>query len=127
MEGITAIPDGLSDAATGVFVVFLVAGSVGVMRRARILDSGSPGSPPPPRRVELLIPALTFAFAAVSVVGMPELSIAYLPIVQPLLCSPGLRDRHRKWIRFYLPRFAIVLVLAIGGLVVAQRIALGPF
>ena len=90
-EVVTAIPDGLADAASVVFLVFLVAGSVGVMRRAGILDLGVDRlTAATGRRVELLIPALMFAFAAVSgVVGMPELSIAYLPIVLPLLLRLG--------------------------------------
>ena len=91
MDVISAIPDGLADAASVVFLVFLVAGSVGVMRRAGILDLGvNRLTAATGRRVELLIPALMFAFSAVSgVVGMPELSIAYLPIVQPLLVRLG--------------------------------------
>ena len=91
MDVITAIPDGLADAASVVFLVFLVAGSVGVMRRAGVLDLGvNRLTAATGRRVELLIPALMFAFSAVSgVVGMPELSIAYLPIVQPLLVRLG--------------------------------------
>ena len=91
MELVTAIPDGLADAASVVFLVFLVAGSVGVIRRAGVLDLGvNRLTAATRRRVELLIPALMFAFAAVSgVVGMPELSIAYLPIVLPLLMRLG--------------------------------------
>lgn len=91
MDLVTAIPDGLADAASVVFLVFLVAGSVGVIRRAGILDLAvNRLTTATGRRVELLIPALMFAFAAVSgVVGMPELSIAYLPIVLPLLLRLG--------------------------------------
>ena len=90
-EVVTAIPDGLTDAASVVFLVFLCAGSVGVMRRAGILDLGvNRLTAATGRRVELLIPALMFGFAAVSgVVGMPELSIAYLPIVTPMLGRLG--------------------------------------
>jgi len=88
---VTAIPDGLTDAASVVFLVFLCAGSVGVMRRAGILDLGvNRLAAATGRRVELLIPALMFGFAAVSgAVGMPELSIAYLPIVTPMLGRLG--------------------------------------
>ncbi len=90
-ELLTAIPDGLADAASVVFLVFLVGGSVGVLVRAGVIELGLrrlvalTGA-----RVELLVPALHFAFAAVAgVVGMPELSIAYLPIVQPLMTRLG--------------------------------------
>ena len=91
LEVISAIPRGLTDAAAVVFLVLLVGGSVGVIRRAGVLDLGvrrlaaATGG-----RVSRLIPALMFAFAALSgVVGMQELSIAWLPIVLPLLTSCG--------------------------------------
>ena len=32
-----------------------------------------------------------------------------------------------RWIRYYLPLFGIILLVATGGLVVAQYIELGPF
>lgn len=32
-----------------------------------------------------------------------------------------------RWVRYYLPLFGIILLVATGGLVLAQRIALGPF
>ncbi len=90
-EFLTAIPDGLQDAASVVFLVFLVGGSVGVLVRAGVVELGlrrlvaCTGE-----RIELLVPALHFALAAVAaVVGMPELSIAWLPIVQPLLMRLG--------------------------------------
>ncbi len=90
-ELITAIPDGLTDAASVVFLVLLVGGSVGVIRRAGVMDLGIRRLIRLTRgRIGLLIPALMFAFAAISgVVGMQELSIAWLPIVAPLLASQG--------------------------------------
>ena len=91
MELLTAIPEGLTDAAGVVFLVFLVGGSVGVVRRAGIVDLGVRRlTAAAGHRLELLIPALMFSFAAVAgVVGMQELSIAYLPIVMPLLLRFG--------------------------------------
>jgi hypothetical protein len=31
------------------------------------------------------------------------------------------------WLKFYLPFFWFVLAIAVGGLIVAQNIELGPF
>lgn len=91
LEVVTAVPDGLREAASIVFLVLLVGGSVGVVHRVGILDlgihalTGLFG-----RRRELLIPALMTAFAAVAaLVGTPELAIAYLPVVLPLLLRLG--------------------------------------
>lgn len=91
LEVVTAVPDGLREAASIVFLVLLVGGSVGVVHRVGLLDlgihalTGLFG-----RRRELLIPALMTAFAAVAaLVGTPELAIAYLPVVLPLLLRLG--------------------------------------
>lgn len=90
-EVVTAVPDGLREAASIVFLVLLVGGSVGVIHRVGILDlgihalTGRLG-----RRSELVIPALMTAFAAVAaLVGTPELAIAYLPAILPLLLRLG--------------------------------------
>lgn len=91
MDVVTAVPEGLADAASVVFLVLLVGGSVGVVARAGILRLGVrrllafSGD-----RVGILLPVLMFAFAALAaVVGMQELTIAYLPIVTPLLLRLG--------------------------------------
>ena len=91
MDVVTAIPDGLRDAASVVFLVLLVGGSVGVVARAGILRLGIGRLLALARnRVEVLLPVLMFAFAALAaVVGMQELAIAYLPIVTPLLLRLG--------------------------------------
>lgn len=91
LEVISAIPRGLTDAASVVFLVLLVGGSVGVVRRTGVLDLGLHRlAAVTGGRISRLIPALMFSFAALSgVVGMQELSIAWLPIVLPLLTSCG--------------------------------------
>ena len=91
MELVTAIPVGLSDASSVVFLTLLVGGSVGVIRRTGIIDlgiqalTGVIGS-----RVELLIPVLMTVFAVIAAfIGTPELGIAYLPILLPLMLRLG--------------------------------------
>ncbi len=91
MDVLTAIPDGLAEADAIVFLVLLVGGSVGVVARAGVLHLGIHrllrlgGG-----RVEVLLPVLMFAFAALAaVVGTPELAIAYLPILTPLMLRLG--------------------------------------
>lgn len=91
LELVTAVPKGLRDASSIVFLVLLVGGSVGVVHRAGILDLGIRALT---RRLggrsELLIPVLMAAFSAVAaLVGTPELAIAYLPVVLPLLLRLG--------------------------------------
>lgn len=90
-ELVTAVPKGLRDASSIVFLVLLAGGSVGVIHRAGILDLGIRALT---RRLggrsELLLPALMAAFAAVAaLVGTPELAIAYLPVILPLLLRLG--------------------------------------
>ena len=91
MELVTAIPRGLSEASSVVFLTLLVGGSVGVLRRIGTIDLGIHhvkrrlGG-----RVELLIPALMTSFAVVAAfIGAPELALAYLPIVLPLMLRLG--------------------------------------
>ncbi len=91
MDIVTAIPVGLSDASSVVFLTLLVGGSVGVLRRTGVIDLGvrrlmiSMGG-----RIELLIPALMGVFGLTAAfIGTPELSIAYLPIVLPLMLRLG--------------------------------------
>lgn len=88
---ITAIPRGLSEASSIVFLTLLVGGSVGVLRRIGTIDLGIHhvkrrlGT-----RVELLIPALMASFAVIAAfIGAPELALAYLPIVLPLMLRLG--------------------------------------
>ena len=91
MSVVTAIPRGLVEASAVVVLVLLAGGSVGVLRRTGVIDLAIAklvvvvGA-----RVELVIPALMTAFGLVSAfVGTPELAIAYLPIVLPLMLRLG--------------------------------------
>lgn len=90
-ELVTAVPKGLRDASSIVFLVLLVGGSVGVVHRAGILDLGIRAlSRRLGGRSELLLAALMAAFSSVAaLVGTPELAIAYLPVILPLLLRLG--------------------------------------
>ena len=91
MDIVTAIPVGLSDASSVVFLALLVGGSVGVLRRTGVLDLGIRRLMTVMRdRIELLIPALMSVFGLTAAfIGTPELCIAYLPIVLPLMLRLG--------------------------------------
>ena len=91
MDVVTAIPDGLTDASSIVFLVLLVGGAVGVVRRTGVIDLGIRsliklmGT-----RVEMLIPTLMGGMAIIAAfIGTPELSLAYLPIILPLMLRLG--------------------------------------
>jgi len=91
MDIVTAIPVGLSDASSVVFLTLLVGGSVGVLRRTGVIDLGIRRLMTLMRdRIELLIPALMGIFGLIAAfIGTPELGIAYLPIVLPLMLRLG--------------------------------------
>ena len=90
-EIVTAIPVGLSDASSVVFLTLLVGGSVGVLRRTGVIDLGIHRlTVQLGERIELMIPVLMMVFGLISAfIGTPELSIAYLPIVLPLMLRLG--------------------------------------
>ena len=67
MDIVTAIPVGLSDASSVVFLTLLVGGSVGVLRRTGVIDLGIGRLMTLLRdRVELLIPALMGVFGLIA-------------------------------------------------------------
>ena len=91
MSFMTAIPVGLKEASSVVFLTLLVGGSVGVIKRAGVIHLGITqlmrilG-----RRVDLMIPTLMIFFGISSAfIGTPKLCIAYLPIVLPLMLKLG--------------------------------------
>lgn len=88
---ITAIPDGMVGAANIVFMTLLVGGSVGLIRRTGVVDLGiqsllrAVGG-----RSQLVIPLLMALFAAIcGFIGVPELSIAFLPMLLPMFYRMG--------------------------------------
>ncbi len=91
MDVMTAVPVGLSEASTVVFLTLLVGGSVGAIRRTGVIDFGIRklidfvGG-----RIELVIPAVMVVFSTIAAfIGVPELSIAYMPIILPLMLGLG--------------------------------------
>ncbi len=91
MQVVEAIPTGLVKAGDVVILTLLVGGAVGVIRGAGIINYGidkllgALGS-----RTSLMIPVLTSVGGVISAfIGTPELGIAYLPIVLPLMLRLG--------------------------------------
>ncbi|MXR36501.1 YfcC family protein [Craterilacuibacter sinensis] len=91
MQVIEAVPTGLVKAGDVVILTLLVGGAVGVIRNAGIINYGidkllgALGS-----RTSLMIPVLTSVGGVISAfIGTPELGIAYLPIVLPLMLRLG--------------------------------------
>lgn len=91
MDVVTAIPAGLEGAASVVFLTLLVGGSVIVLQKIGVVDMGINmliarlG-----KRTELMIPILVTVFGAIcAFIGTPELAIAYIPIILPLMLRLG--------------------------------------
>ncbi|WP_062268331.1 YfcC family protein [Endozoicomonas arenosclerae] len=91
MDIIEAIPAGIEGAAAVVVLTLLVGGAVIVLQRIGVVDMGINlllqriGS-----RTELMIPILVLVFGAIAAfIGTPELSLAYIPIILPLMLRLG--------------------------------------
>lgn len=91
IEFITAIPDGLKRASSVVFLTFMVGAGMGLIKRAGLIDIGI-------RRLAsavndkaiMIVPILITLFSLLAAfIGVPELSLAYLPILLPLFYRLG--------------------------------------
>ena len=91
LQLLTAIPRGLVDAGAIVFFVFTIGGMFEVIRRTGLVDvalaavarafSG---------RGIVVIPVLMTVFSLIaSFIGVPELSLVYIPAIMPLILSLG--------------------------------------
>ena len=91
LQLLTAIPRGLVDAGAIVFFVFTIGGMFEVIRRTGLIDvalaavarifSG---------RGIVVIPVLMTVFSLIaSFIGVPELSLVYIPAIMPLILSLG--------------------------------------
>ena len=91
MDIVEAIPKGMESAATVIFLTLLVGGAVIVLQMIGVIDMGIYlllgvlG-----RRTEWMIPILVLIFGAIcAFIGTPELAIAYIPIILPLMLRLG--------------------------------------
>lgn len=91
MDVMLAVPRGLVGSAQIVFFVLIVGGAFAVVRRTGLIELGvgNLGLRFASRRL-LLIPILMTIFALLATfIGVPELSMVYVPILLPLLIALG--------------------------------------
>ncbi|WP_246516389.1 YfcC family protein [Salicibibacter cibarius] len=91
IEFMTAIPRGMIDAGEIIFFTFIIGGMFMVLRRTGIIEVGVDRLA---RKFQtkslLIIPILTTLFAMVAtIIGTPELSLVYIPVLMPLMISLG--------------------------------------
>lgn len=90
-EFLTVIPKGLIDAGEVVFFTFIIGGMFMVLRKTGIIEIAVDQlSRRFAKRSILIIPVLTILFAAIAtIIGTPELSLVYIPVILPLLIALG--------------------------------------
>ncbi|SHG90083.1 YfcC family protein [Ornithinibacillus halophilus] len=88
---LTVIPRGLIDAGEVVFFTFIIGGMFMVLRQTGIIEIVVDSlSRKFANKSILLIPILTTVFATVAtLIGTPELSLVYIPVILPLLIALG--------------------------------------
>lgn len=88
---ILAIPNGLIDAAEVVFFTFIIGGMFMVLRRTGIIELGVDKLTRVFANTSIvLIPVLVTVFAVIAtLIGTPELSLVYIPVLLPLLIALG--------------------------------------
>lgn len=129
MDLVTAIPDGLKRAAGIVFLTFMVGGCMGLIKRAGLIDMGvqnlnrSVGD-----KGFLVIPILMTVFTGLAAfIGVPELSLAYLPVLLPLFYRLGYDGMTATAVSLLGPCIGFTFGLTIPGSVgVGQQIAQLP-
>lgn len=91
MDIVEAIPQGMIGASAVIVLTLLVGGAVIVLQRVGIIDMGinilvnKLG-----KKSELMIPILVIVFGLIcAFIGTPELAIAYIPIILPLMLRLG--------------------------------------
>lgn len=91
MEFLTVIPRGLIDAGEIVFFTFIVGGMFMVLRTTGIIEIIVDRLANRfAKRSILLIPILMTVFAIVAtLIGTPELSLVYIPVILPLMIALG--------------------------------------
>ncbi|GAB2876334.1 MULTISPECIES: YfcC family protein [Microvirgula] len=129
MQLVTAIPDGLKRAASIVFLTFMVGGGMGLIKRAGLIDIGvhklidGVGD-----KGFLVIPILIGIFTGLAAfIGVPELSLAYLPVLLPLFYRLGYDGMSAMAVALLGPCMGFTFGLTIPGSVgVGQQIAQLP-
>ncbi|MGP4107968.1 YfcC family protein [Virgibacillus sp. L01] len=91
IDFLTVIPRGLIDAGEVVFFTFIIGGMFMVLRHTGIIEIAVDNLARKfSNRSIFIIPALTIPFAAVAtLIGTPELSLVYIPVIMPLLIALG--------------------------------------
>lgn len=91
MDFLTAIPQGLIDAAPVVFFTFMIGGAFYVFKETGLIQFGVQYLTTTfEHRRKLIIPILMVVFSMIAAfVGTPELSLVYIPILIPLMIKLG--------------------------------------
>ena len=129
MDIVTAVPDGLTRASGIVFLTFMVGAGMGLIKRAGLIDIGVQKltSAVGDRQV-LIIPVLITLFATLGAfIGVPELSLAYVPILLPLFYRLGYDGMSAVAVSLLGPVLGFAYGLTIPGSVgMGQQIAQLP-
>ncbi|MCZ0068844.1 TIGR00366 family protein [Bacillus sonorensis] len=88
---LSAVPQGMTEAAPIIFFTFVAGGVFAVLRKAMVIELGVRLLGHMFRnRPALIIPVLMFVFSGIACfIGTPELSIVYVPVILPLMLSFG--------------------------------------
>ncbi|WP_010530297.1 YfcC family protein [Lentibacillus jeotgali] len=91
VDFLTVIPRGLIDAGEVVFFTFIIGGMFMVLRHTGIIEIAVDKLTRKfSNKSIMLIPVLTAVFAVVAtVIGTPELSLVYIPVIMPLMIALG--------------------------------------
>ncbi|MFK3936063.1 YfcC family protein [Alkalihalobacillus sp. NPDC078783] len=91
MDFMLAIPRGMQDASEIIFFTFIIGGMFMVLRRTEIIEIGVDRLARTFKNQSILvIPVLITVFATIStMIGTPELSLVYIPVLIPLCISLG--------------------------------------
>jgi len=129
IDVISAIPNGLKRAASIVFLTFMVGGCMGLIKRAGLIDLGVQLLTNAVGNKEfLIIPILMAIFTTLAAfIGVPELSLAYLPVLLPLFYRLGYDGMSATAVALLGPCLGFTFGLTIPGSVgVGQQIAQLP-
>ena len=129
MDIVTSIPDGLKRASGIVFLTFMVGAGMGLIKRAGLIDIGVQRLARAVDGKELLIiPVLMVLFGGLGAfIGVPELSLAYVPILLPLFYRLGYDGMSAMAVSLLGPCIGFTFGITIPGSVgMGQQIAQLP-